>query len=140
MTEWRDVSGWFGFYEVSNEGSVRSVARVVTRSDGKRQAFPRRTLRPVLNSKGYLAVRLSAPTKRIVTPVHRLVAIEFVPNPKGLDQVNHLDGVKIHNVATNLEWTDSAGNRQHVWRMGLRRSVPFLPALPSSGAAKKENV
>jgi hypothetical protein len=32
--EWRPVVGWEGFYEVSDRGRVRSVARTVMRSNG----------------------------------------------------------------------------------------------------------
>jgi len=121
VAEWRDVVGWFGFYQVSSAGEVRSLTRIVKRSDGSTQQFQRRLIRPMLNSKGYLAVRLSAPGRRLVVPVHRLVASAFIENSNRLPEVNHLDGIKTNNTVTNLEWTDPRGNRKHAWDTGLRR-------------------
>lgn len=116
---------------MSDSGEVRSLNRTVHRCDGKSQCFIGRTIRPMINSKGYHAVRLSAPGRRVVTPVHRVVAIAFHINPSGLREVNHIDANKLNNVASNLEWVDSSGNKRHAWKMGLRRSVPFLPSPPT---------
>ncbi len=37
---WRPVAGWSDLYEVSDLGRVRSLDRVVVRSDGKRRRYP----------------------------------------------------------------------------------------------------
>ena len=36
--------------------------------------------------------------------VHRLIAKAFIPNPKHLPQINHLDGNTMNNHVSNLEW------------------------------------
>lgn len=51
--------------------------------------------------------------------VHRLVAEFFVPNPNNHPHVNHLDGNKRNNNASNLEWTTAFGNFQHARATGL---------------------
>lgn len=56
--------------------------------------------------------------------VHRLVAEVFVPNPLNLPEVNHRDGDRGNNAATNLEWTSRAGNAQHAHRTGLIWNAP----------------
>lgn len=35
--EWRDVVGYEGLYQVSSEGRVKSLERVVKRKDGRRR-------------------------------------------------------------------------------------------------------
>lgn len=45
--------------------------------------------------------------------VHRLVAITFMPNPKGLPVVNHIDGDKTNNHIDNLEWMSFSDNAMH---------------------------
>lgn len=101
---WRPVDGW-PQYEVSDFGNIRHI----------------RTRKPVgqwLNDQGYAIARFSQPRKMV--RVHRLVAAAFVPNPEGRPEVNHLDGQKANNVAHNLEWVTSRGNREHAWAIGLR--------------------
>lgn len=36
--------------------------------------------------------------------IHRLVVEHFIPNPLGLEQVNHKDENKHNNHVDNLEW------------------------------------
>jgi hypothetical protein len=109
----KPVPGWEGFYEVNEIGQVRSIARVVTRSDGSVQTWRSRLMRPMLSSSGYLLVRLSRPGKRECARVHRIVAQAFIPNPDDLPEVNHLNGVRSDPRATNLEWVTPSGNRFH---------------------------
>lgn len=42
--------------------------------------------------------------------IHRLVAIEFIPNPKNLCCVNHIDENKENNNIENLEWCNHQYN------------------------------
>ena len=52
--------------------------------------------------------------------VHRLIAKAFIPNPKHLPQINHLDGNTMNNHVSNLEWCDAYTNTMHAIRTGLR--------------------
>lgn len=91
-------------YFVSRDGSVYSARhnRLIR-------------LRPRPNGKGYYHVMVGAREMYI----HRLVALAFIPNPDGLKQVNHIDGVKSHNNASNLEWVSQSQNLKHAYSMGL---------------------
>ena len=51
-----------------------------------------------------------------------LIAKAFIPNPKHLPQINHLDGNTMNNHVSNLEWCDAYTNMMHAIRTGLRRT------------------
>lgn len=52
--------------------------------------------------------------------IHRMVAQTFLPNPKYLTDVNHIDGNKEHNYVYNLEWVTRGVNIKHAYDTGLR--------------------
>ena len=123
MEIWKDICGFEGFYQVSNKGNVRSLPHTVTqKSKGggtHTQSKPGRLLKQNLNTKGYMRVLLHANGVRKHPLVHRLVAEAFLPNPENKPQVNHKDGVKTNNEASNLEWVDNSYNQKHARTLGL---------------------
>lgn len=73
------------------------------------------------DSKGYLYIDLRRQKCKNKCPkVHRLVAEAFIPNPKGLQQINHIDGNKENNDVQNLEWCDNLYNTVEAVRLGLK--------------------
>lgn len=74
-----------------------------------------RILKPAIRN-GYCRVYL----KDKWYPVHRLVAMAFIPNPDGLPEVNHKDFNKFNNCVDNLEWC----TRKYNTRYGNFISVP----------------
>ena len=76
-------------------------------------------LKPWLIGNGYEMVMLFNPKKKYL--VHRLIADAFVPNPKNLPEINHIDGNRLNNKPENLEWVTSKTNKQHAWDNGLYR-------------------
>lgn len=69
-------------------------------------------LKPSNNSqKHYYRVHLG----KKFYPVHRLVAIAWIPNPypETRNQVNHIDGNKANNSKDNLEWVSNSENKHH---------------------------
>lgn len=72
-------------------------------------------------SHGYKRVRVTdviTKTRRYLR-VHRMVAELYLDNPNGYLQVNHLDGDKMNNDVSNLEWCDQSQNTIHAYEMGL---------------------
>ena len=78
-----------------------------------------RFLEPVLQSNGYLHVTLSQDGKRNNFPVHRLIAIAFLPNNEDKPTVNHIDGNKQNNELLNLEWATQKEQIHHALINGL---------------------
>jgi len=113
----KEVNGFNGRYTVSENGKVYSM---IVRNEGISKT-PTKEL-AATNNKGYL--RVSLRRKKWNDPVeskyvHRLVAEAFLPNPLGLKEVNHIDGDKHNNCASNLEWCDRQQNIDHAWLTGL---------------------
>jgi hypothetical protein len=113
---WKDVVGFEGYYQVSNLGRVRSVDRVVTISRSGRSYtsnFKSRIMQGGLNSDGYPMVTLSKIPDSSILKVHILVAQAFIGDrPKGF-HVNHKDGCKTNNSASNLEYCSHKDNINH---------------------------
>lgn len=55
-------------------------------------------------------------------PLHVLVAETFVPNPDNKPWVNHEDGNKANNKASNLTWSTPSENEFHAYRTGLKKA------------------
>ena len=53
--------------------------------------------------------------------VHRLLMEAFIPNPNNYPHINHIDGNKLNNSLSNLEWCTALENRQHAVRTGLAK-------------------
>ena len=53
--------------------------------------------------------------------MHRLVAEAFCDNPHSKPHVNHIDGNKVNNTASNLEWVTQSENMVHAVVTGLHK-------------------
>lgn len=108
---WKDVTGFEGYYQISNLGRVKSVTRTIIRRDGVKVNYKERILKKYTNPKGYELVDLRKDSNRDTRTVHRLVAETFLG--KNDLQVNHKDGVKINNKLCNLEYVSNRLNINH---------------------------
>jgi len=73
-----------------------------------------------LTNKGYKTFRSSVNNVKKHISIHRAVAILYVPNHDNKPQVNHIDGDKLNNHYTNLEWVTNKQNRNHAIENGLQ--------------------
>ena len=105
METWKPVVGYDGLYEVSDQGRVKSL--------GNNKSKKEKILKPRKSGRGYLKVGLCKDGHAKQTYVHRLIAEAFIPNPLGLETVNHKDEVKTNNVASNLEWMSQKDNNNY---------------------------
>ena len=108
--EWKNVNLIFTdifskYYEVSCHGKIRNK---------KTKRLLSQNLR-----NGYYSVCLYDPEtdKKKTVNVHRIVAETFLSNP--LENVNHINGNKMDNNLSNLEWVTSQQNARHALTNGL---------------------
>lgn len=89
-------------------------------SDGT--IFSKKLNRPLRCDHGegfYKTFRLNNNGKIKTFKLHRLLAQAFIPNPKNKKEVNHIDGNKLNNNLSNLEWVTHEENMNHAWGLGL---------------------
>lgn len=79
--------------------------------------------------RGYCKVKLMDRRlgRYINLAVHRLVAIQFLSNPRNLPEVNHKDGNHSNNSIYNLEWCTAEYNRRHALINGLYKNEEDNP-------------
>ena len=116
---WKDIEN-FSKYQVSNFGNIKSKERYTKAKDSEiihRKAF---LLKGFVNKKGYKQVTLYDDNGKPKTMrVHKLVALTFIENENNLPQINHIDGNKLNNEVSNLEWISNYDNMQHAIKNGL---------------------
>lgn len=94
-------------YSIHDDGAV---------FNNKTQRF----IRPQSNGR-YYKVTLSINGKEHQYLVHRLVANAFIPNPENKPEVNHINGDRLDNRASNLEWVTAKENQIHSVKTNLRK-------------------
>lgn len=130
---WKDIEEFEGLYQISNFGRVKALKRKVKAKNGQKRAFNEHIL--TLHSskltkrhpKPMFHVELWKDNKRYVRMIHRLVAENFIPNPDGKPQVNHIDGNRYNNRYDNLEWCTNRENMIHAYKTGLTKPKGCKP-------------
>lgn len=98
MEIWKDITGYEGLYQVSNLGNVRNTNGKILKDRFRKE------YKSVVLYKNKIGKPYSN---------HRLVAYEFILNVNNKPCVNHINGNKIDNVVSNLEWVNSRENSSH---------------------------
>jgi len=111
MAEWRDIKGYEGYYQVSDEGEVRSVDRY----DNRGERLKGKIRKQNIDKYGYKVINLNMCGIKKRHLVHRLVAQAFIENddPEHKTQCNHINECKQDNRASNLEWCDNKYNQNY---------------------------
>lgn len=109
VEQWRDISGYEGLYQVSNQGRIKALAKV----DSGGKYWPEKIVKPIRQHSGYLHVGLWWGGKCKQSRIHRLVAQAFLPNPENKTHVNHLNEKKDDNRVENLQWATPKENTNY---------------------------
>lgn len=117
---WCEIEGSNGWYEISSTGRIRGVDRILIKSNGSPCTVRGRVLCQNINRGGYCQCYIAYMGKKRTVSTHRLVALSFVPNPENKPEVNHIDGNKQNNNASNLEWCTPSENITHSYKLNLR--------------------
>lgn len=107
---WRGIKGYEGLYVVSDQGRIKSLGRVVTDKRGRNRNIRQRIKKFAINSYGYAVVSLCKNSITRVWPVHRLIAMAFIPNPDDKPQIDHINRDTLDNRLENLRWVTPKEN------------------------------
>jgi hypothetical protein len=118
---WKPVVGYEGYYEVSNIGRVRSVKRIIVRSNGSPMNVPEKILKPCLckrskNCIGYYGVNLHRLGAGKSRDIHRMVAEAFMEYFDKTKMVDHIDQNSQNNNISNLRMATPSENLMNAKR------------------------
>lgn len=108
---WKDVVGYEEYFQVSNTGKL----------------FSKRTnkiLKQSISKTGYYISTTKIGGRNGINKcfkIHRLVALAFLDNISNKPTVNHIDGNKLNNHVSNLEWATHSEQTKHALCMGLMK-------------------
>ena len=90
----------FENYEINKLGIVRNIKT-------------QRVLKQNIDIHGYLVIRLQQNKKQKGLKKHRLLAIQFIPNPENKRCIDHIDRNKLNNSLENLRWCSHSENNSN---------------------------
>ena len=116
MSNIKDIVGYEGLYQITSDGKVYSL-------------YSHRYIKTHITKCGYERIKLYKNHKSCQYDVHRLVAEAFIPNNDNKEQVNHIDGNKLNNYLSNLEWVTAEENIEHAKTNHLFKSTCTTPPI-----------
>jgi len=125
--EWRQIIGYEGLYEVSDQGEIRAIEKIRPMPDRKNyknnsiRVYPAKIMKQTINCDGHHRIKLFKNGVSKHWFVHRLVGFAFVLGYFEDAVINHLDGNKSNNIPLNLEWTNNKGNMDHAYDKDLMK-------------------
>lgn len=118
-------------YLINETGEVYSIPRHGTFKNLHKMSVQ-------LSYDGYPTVKLCKNGICKRHRVHRLVAETFIPNPKNLETVNHINEIKTDNRVENLEWLSDRDNRNYGTRIKRAAKSNCKPVVAVHSQTLKE--
>jgi len=105
---WKNIIDYEGLYLISNQGDVMSCERF----DSIGRRVRARVLKASISKNGYKKVVLYKNDGGKSFNIHSLVASTFLTKPlmKCRIEIDHLDGNKLNNVVSNLQYVSGREN------------------------------
>lgn len=103
---WKDVVGYEGLYQISSFGRLKSLPKTIINTKGVSFEYKERIMKLNPNGAGYLSSRIRKNKIAETVRIHVLVAQSFLgykPNGKVDFVIDHIDGDKTNNNASNLQ-------------------------------------
>ncbi|WP_281665821.1 HNH endonuclease signature motif containing protein [Gemella morbillorum] len=102
------IKGYEGYYKIDSKGNVWSY-----------HCGKAKKIKTFLGGSGtmYKRVELCVKGKSKKFYLHRLLAEAFIPKIEGKNFINHIDGNRLNNDLSNLEWCTLKENAQHYWQV-----------------------
>lgn len=149
MEIWKKIPG-FDFYEASNLGRVRSIARTISQLQPRygdmiiERHFKSKILsQSVLSDKGkypHFVVTICRDTIKYKFLVHRLVLLTFVGEcPEGM-QCCHNDGNGLNNILENLRWDTPSNNQLDRHKHGTQWAPVYKGSTHPRAILNEDNV
>lgn len=111
---WKDIPGYYNKYQISSKnGKIRSLNYNNTHTV--------KELKPKINKKGYLEVKLSKNNKTKNFLVSTLYARTFLQNKNFKDTVMYLSNDKTNISAKNLKWAYFSERQHNAYNKGARK-------------------
>lgn len=121
MENFKEIKGFEGLYEISDQGRIRYLDKMVERGKWGRFLKKGALMAPYPAGRGYYKISLRKNKNLYHNYIHRIVAETFIPNPENKKTVNHINGIKTDNRVENLEWMTYSENNKHSFDTGLKK-------------------
>ena len=120
---WKDIPGWEGYYQASNIGRIKSIARTVPTVYGAIRVIKEHIMRSYLSQGGYPSMHLSKDKTVRGIAVHILVCTAFHGLQKPGQEVDHINAVRHDNRAENLRWVYRNENARNPHAVALKKEL-----------------
>ena len=142
MTEWKNIPGYEGLYQASNDGQIRTCdGKTTSNARYEKRVWKQRVLKQkkqLRKCKRWADSRVSLwkDGQEKTCLVSRLVAMTWCDGYEDGMTVNHIDGNPENNHCQNLEWVSRQDNVRKGFETGLYHSQKEITLIDPNGEEK----